>query len=75
MLSTRIARAVDGRGQRFRRRAGETQRRHGGQPLFLCTLCHNRCERILLQQAKPKKGILGFLQDTVRLKFGGRPKV
>ncbi len=49
-------------------------RRHGGQPLFLCTLCHNRCERILLQQAKPKKGIIGFLQDTVRLKFGGRPK-
>jgi hypothetical protein len=50
-------------------------RRHGGQPLFLCAVCHNRCERILLQQAKPKKSILGFLQDTVRLKFGGRPKV
>lgn len=49
-------------------------RRHGGQPLFLCVLCHNKCERIVLEQAKAKKGFLGFLQDTVRFRFGGRPK-
>jgi hypothetical protein len=49
-------------------------RRHGGQPLFLCVLCHNKCERIITEKAKAKKGFLGFLQDTVRLKFGGRPK-
>ena len=49
-------------------------RRQGGQPLFLCVLCHNKCERILTEKAKAKKGFLGFLQDTVRLKFGGRPK-
>jgi hypothetical protein len=49
-------------------------RRHGGTPLFLCVICHNKCERIVLEQAKVKKGFLGFLQDTVRFKFGGRPK-
>lgn len=49
-------------------------RRQGGQPLFLCILCHNKCERIITEKAKAKKGFLGFLQDTVRLKFGGRPK-
>ena len=49
-------------------------RRHGGAPLFLCVICHNKCERIVLEQAKTKKGFLGFLQDTVRFKFGGRPK-
>lgn len=49
-------------------------RRHGGQPLFLCTICHNKCERIITEKAKAKKNFLGFLQDTVRFKFGGRPK-
>ena len=46
----------------------------GGKPLFLCCVCHNKCERITNQKPKEKKGFLGFLQDTVRLKFGGRPK-
>jgi hypothetical protein len=46
----------------------------GGKPLFLCCICHNQCERIISQKPKEKKGFLGFLQDTVRLKFGGRPK-
>jgi pSer/pThr/pTyr-binding forkhead associated (FHA) protein len=49
-------------------------RRQGGQPLFLCTRCHSKCERIISDQIKSKKGFFGFLQDTVRLKFGGRPK-
>ncbi|HEY4417107.1 MAG TPA: FHA domain-containing protein [Verrucomicrobiae bacterium] len=49
-------------------------RRQGGQPLFLCARCHSKCERIISEQMKTKKGFFGFLQDTVRLKFGGRPK-
>ena len=49
-------------------------RRQGGQPLFLCTICHNKCERIITEKAKAKKSFLGFLQDTVRVRFGGRPK-
>ena len=44
-------------------------RRQGGAPLFLCTLCHHKCEPILAVQPKKKKGFLGFLQDTVKLKF------
>ncbi len=44
----------------------------GGKPLFLCCICHNRCERIAGRKAKEKKGFLGFLQETVRLKFGGK---
>jgi hypothetical protein len=47
----------------------------GGQPHYLCVKCHNPCERLITEKAKPKKGFFGFLQDTVRLKFGGRPKV
>jgi hypothetical protein len=46
----------------------------GGKPLFLCCVCHNKCERIVSEKPKVKKSFLGFLQDTVRLKFGGRPK-
>jgi hypothetical protein len=46
----------------------------GGAPHYLCVKCHNPCERLALKKAKPKKGFLGFLQNTVRLKFGGRPK-
>ena len=49
-------------------------KRQGGQPLYLCRVCHSRAERILVEKTKEKKGFLGFLQDTVRLKFGGRPK-
>jgi pSer/pThr/pTyr-binding forkhead associated (FHA) protein len=52
-------------------------RRKGGQPLFLCPLCSQKCERISVAQPKKKKGFLGFLQDTVKLKFrhpsGGDP--
>ena len=48
----------------------------GGKPHYLCIKCHNPCERIEVeQQSVKKKGFLGFLQDTVRLKFGGRPRV
>ena len=47
----------------------------GGKPHYLCAKCHNPCERIILEKAKEKKkGFMGFLQDTVRLKFGGWPK-
>jgi pSer/pThr/pTyr-binding forkhead associated (FHA) protein len=44
-------------------------RRKGGAPLFLCVLCSHKCEPILVAQPKKKKGFLGFLQDTVKLKF------
>lgn len=47
----------------------------GGKPHFLCIKCHHPCERLAGEQAKKKKSFLGYLQDTVRLKFGGRPKV
>ena len=42
----------------------------GGQPLFLCCICHQKCERIVNEAAKAKKGFFGLLQKTVRLKFG-----
>ena len=42
----------------------------GGRPLFLCCICHQKCERLVNEKAKEKKGFFGFLQDTVRLKFG-----
>lgn len=42
----------------------------GGKPLFLCCICHQRCERIVTETVKAKKGFFGFLQDTIRLKFG-----
>jgi pSer/pThr/pTyr-binding forkhead associated (FHA) protein len=45
-------------------------RRKGGPPLFLCILCSHKCEPIQTDQKKKKKGLLGFLQDTVKLKFG-----
>lgn len=46
----------------------------GGKPLFLCCVCHQKCERIAGATVKPRKGFFGYLQDTVRLKFGGRPR-
>ncbi len=46
----------------------------GGKPHYLCVKCHTHCERIVTEKPKEKKGFFGFLQDTVRLKFGGRPK-
>ena len=49
-------------------------KRQGGRPLYLCRVCHQPAERIMVEQVKAKKGFLGYLQDTVRLKFGGRPK-
>ena len=45
-------------------------KRQGGAPLFLCTICSHKCERITVAQPKQKKGLLGYIQDTVRLKFG-----
>jgi pSer/pThr/pTyr-binding forkhead associated (FHA) protein len=44
-------------------------RRKGGAPLFLCAVCSHKCERIQVAQPKKKKGVLGVLMDTVRLKF------
>lgn len=44
-------------------------RRKGGIPHFLCVLCSHECEPIAVTQSKKKKGFLGFLQDTVKLKF------
>jgi pSer/pThr/pTyr-binding forkhead associated (FHA) protein len=44
-------------------------RRKGGTPLFLCIICSHKCEPIQVAQPKKKKGFLGFLQDTVKLKF------
>jgi hypothetical protein len=44
-------------------------RRKGGAPLFLCAVCSHKCERIQVAQPKKKKGVLGALMDTVRLKF------
>src|SRR5205823_1092118 len=44
-------------------------RRKGGLPLFLCARCSHKCEPILVVLPKKKKGFLGLLQDTVRLKF------
>ena len=49
-------------------------RRRGGQPLYLCRLCSHKCERIGSVEPKKKKSFFEMLQDTVRLKFGGRPK-
>ena len=46
----------------------------GGKPYFLCCLCHQKCERIATTETKKKKGFFGMLQETVRLKFTGRPK-
>lgn len=45
-------------------------KRQGGAPLFLCNLCSHKCERITTAQPAKKRGILSFLQETVRLKFG-----
>jgi hypothetical protein len=42
----------------------------GGQPHYLCRVCHHHCERLVVVRPKEKKGFFGFLQDTVRFKFG-----
>ena len=42
----------------------------GGQPLFLCVICSHKCEPIAVAAPpKKKKGFLGMLADTVKLKF------
>jgi len=46
----------------------------GGRALFLCCLCHQKCERIASKQPKKKKGGLRKLLDTIQMKFAGRPK-
>ena len=49
---------------------------HGGKPLFLCCVCHQKCERIGGEKVAAKRGFFSRLQETVRLKFGyGRAKV
>jgi pSer/pThr/pTyr-binding forkhead associated (FHA) protein len=48
-------------------------KRQGGAPLFLCKVCSHKCERITVsasQKSQKKKGLLSFLQETVRLKLG-----
>lgn len=41
----------------------------GGKPHYLCVKCHNPCERIEGVKPKRKKGFLGFLQQTVMMRF------
>ena len=41
----------------------------GGQPLLLCPLCSHKCEAIEISKPKKKRGFIGFLQDTVKLRF------
>ena len=44
----------------------------GGKPLFLCCICHHKCESTGTDDGKTKKGFFGFLQETVRSRFGHR---
>jgi hypothetical protein len=47
----------------------------GGKPLYLCCVCHQKCERIVSDAPKEKKGFFSRLEQTVLLKFGfGKPK-
>ena len=51
--------------------------RKGGQPLFLCTLCSHKCEPLKAPKPTRKKTFIGFLRDTVKLRFrspSGREK-
>jgi hypothetical protein len=43
--------------------------RKGGLPLFLCTLCSHKCERIEGAKSQKKKTFIGFLRDTVKVRF------
>jgi hypothetical protein len=45
-------------------------RREGGAALFLCAVCHHKCEPIHSAPKKKKKSFLGFLQDAVGIKPG-----
>jgi hypothetical protein len=44
--------------------------RRGGKVLLLCPKCSHRCERIAAKP-KRKKGLLGFLHNTIKLPLGG----
>jgi pSer/pThr/pTyr-binding forkhead associated (FHA) protein len=44
-------------------------RRRGGKLLKLCPLCSHRCERLGGEKKPTKKGLIGFLQRTVKLPF------
>ena len=46
-----------------------TVRLKGGRPLFLCPLCSHKCEPIESAKTEKKKTFIGFLQDTVKLRF------
>jgi hypothetical protein len=41
----------------------------GGKPHFLCVICSHECEPFQTAKPKKKKSFLGFLGDTVKLKF------
>lgn len=42
----------------------------GGLPLFLCPKCSHKCEPVeAVKTEKKKKTFIGFLQDTVKLRF------
>jgi pSer/pThr/pTyr-binding forkhead associated (FHA) protein len=41
----------------------------GGQPLFLCPLCSQKCEPIAAAKPKKKKTFIRFLRDTVKIRF------
>lgn len=43
--------------------------RKGGLPLFLCTVCSHKCERIEAVKEVKKKTFIGFLRDTVKIRF------
>jgi hypothetical protein len=45
-------------------------KRQGGAALYLCNQCSHKCERIMAAATTKKKGFLGYLQETVKLKFG-----
>lgn len=46
----------------------------GGHPLYLCPQCSHRCEPIEVVKTVKKKSFIGFLQDTVKLRFRGSAK-
>jgi pSer/pThr/pTyr-binding forkhead associated (FHA) protein len=43
--------------------------RKGGLPLFLCTHCSHKCELIKAGKQEKKKSFIGFLRDTVKVRF------
>ena len=50
-------------------------RRQGGVALYLCPVCSHKCTPIVSEDSvKKKKSFFGLLEETVRLRFGGRPR-